>query len=284
MIESLYCSGVFQGEQRKKCMPDNENEGSVENPEKMGLRDFLARMFPITQTIYERHEFIGRLGKWVDWETKLCANSFRYIGLLSLTTVYRVGVIVGGLLFVFFIYLTAKGFNTDIHTGVVLPEKILRASGIMGLYVYYYTKIMSPVIFVVASLCFGLFLIHARKGDFDPFTSHHVLKFKDKRTLMNKSIFFIQAVLMGWFCYYLVQTTYIPYLAFASFLGTSHGLAASFFGLCVSYIALLTCQVVVGMFLYVSLAFCWMIIFQYDKAAEISALRHTTNEGDGNVR
>ncbi len=233
------------------------------------IREYLKKMFPLLPTVEERREFIGPLGRWFDAKNKLCPYNDFYPSMIAVSVVYRISAIIGALLLVMCFFLSVKGIDVDHYTAAVFSDKFLRASGMTGLYVYYYCRIMTPVIFSVVAMCFCLFLIHVKRGQLDPLRNSSRFRLKEDRTFKKKSILLFNTALAGAIVCWVAPIAHLAYLSLADEVGLIKNMAGlSIIWWSFSYIAIGFCYVSFALLLYASAVLSWAVIFRYDVAYE----------------
>ena len=232
------------------------------------IREFLRKAFPISKTQEERRKTVGWcMRSFLDKNRTLSASTERYLALLATATIFRISLLVGGVLLAFFTCLSFKGFDPTPYVHAFYPHDrtLVAQSGIGGLYLYYYTKIMEPVVYLVASVCFILFLVHFRKGEVDVFRKAPDW-FKNDRTPQNLRRLFVRVSFFPFIIvYFVLHKTNVGCLGFLLYFPdlfrpiTHHFLGWVFLYACMNLV-----QFGLVAVLYASMMLGWSIIFRYD--------------------
>ena len=228
------------------------------------IREFLRKAFPISKTQKERREIIGWVGRHIDVNYQASRTPARYLGLLAMAITYRVSTLVGGALLIFFTYLSFKGINPTPYVHAIYPpdHTLLPQSGIGGLYLYYYAKIMVPVIYTIVGGCFLLFLIHVKKGEYNIFEASTTLRYKEGRTFKNKLNITISFIIVLIAAEISVVIPHISFLAILAWIPPVFHLFVNFFpGWMLMYICMIAVNVSAAMALYASVIGIWSVVF-----------------------
>jgi hypothetical protein len=231
-----------------------------------GLRERLKKIFHFLPTIKERRRFLWIAGKNPD--DSYYSSPERYLAYVAMIATYKVGRLVGGALLLYFYYLSYRGFDAYAYTSVIYSaSKPLQSTGAIGLYAYYFAKIMGPAVLTIVFLCFALFLIHVKRGGAYPLSGSPILRNAQDRTFKNLRYIFFCALLGGAICLpaaFLWNYAYLSLLHSYLFMQTPGSAGVVIWGAIVFILGLLA-QSACAVGVYATFVSIWCIVFRYDK-------------------
>ncbi len=231
-----------------------------------GLRATLKRMFPLLPTVNARLKFL-RVLPGTNYDN--VAGADRYLTNVAVVATGCVGILTGAPLLAYFVFLAYKGLDASIYIKA-LYDKILWQTGTVGLYAYYYERIMEPVSLTIAFLCFVLFLIHVKKGEGTFIKEHPFFRREKDLTFINFVKAFSLQVFCGGMGCLLVMMWNLGYLTLLKdylFMHDPGPAGVLLYGAIICFLGVVS-QFSGALLLYGAGMGAWSIIFRYDRPSK----------------
>lgn len=225
-----------------------QSDMAEKSPE-TGLRATLQKMFPLLPAkTGQRENYLGRIGTYTRAEKDYNGRPEAYITSLMLTTVLRVGILVGGVLLLAFSYLSIKGVDIGPYMASALLKNhnfywpfdhIFDHMGLVGLYALIFSKAMYYAALIIILFCYFLIWIYSPllSENIDELQENFLKLDKLKWTPKSITSFSIGRIVGICMFYFTIKYSFVACLAL--FGGSISSDPSSIIWLGLSYIAIL---------------------------------------------